>query len=818
MTFLNPIMLAGLAAVAIPILIHILNRRKAKVVEWGAMMFLEASLASRNRRIKIEDLILLALRCLLLAALALAMARPFWRTGQQLAGPSGEAQDVVLVLDGSLSMTLENAGKSNFVKGVEEARQVLGLVRKRDAVGLVLAGPTPQAVIPTPLSDAAVVREKLDELTPVGGSLAAVDALQEACRVLKNGSNPGKKIILITDSQKIGWDLAAEARWSFLGEAAGALATKPQVIVRRLEPPPRWSNACAASLTLSRAVVGCDREVKIAVTVANTGMGTVNPELVELLVDGKSVDRRGVGLIAEGSSTSVLFEHRFDLPGPHVLKAEVDCRDDLPGDNSTLRVVDVLKALPVLIVEGQDSPRPLEGDADFIELALAPPPEKNEKVEQLVRGKVVSAADLGAIKKFDDYAVVILADVPQLPAATAKALAAFVAGGGGLLVAPGPKARKEFYDAWNAPDERRLLGCRLEQFKDAGEGPDGQEVFLHVAPNTIDHPALKLLADPAVSDLAAAQIRRRWILAPDSEPTVSLGARLDGGEPYLVQRKVDKGFVLTLSAPLDRATSDLPIHECYLPLLHELVYYLAAPSQQPLNLEPGQQLVFTVPGAIKSGDVAEAVTPEGKRLRAGLREEGGKWRATFDQTAAAGLYRLALPQAALGELATRPAIASLPAKPKDKPTTSTASSTGVSVADARVAPVRAAGRPFSTEAPGTGVPFVVLANPNESRLELLEPADYDRARRHLRIDRAETLSEMTAAIRGDVPGHEIWQYVAILAALVLVGEIAATRAITAGRQVHLAEPVQFGPAAVDAESFRAGRGAPRAKATSGTGS
>jgi hypothetical protein len=77
MTFLNPLMLAGLAVVAVPLIIHLLNRRKARTVDWGAMQFLAASLARRNKKIIVEELILMALRCLGLALVVLAMARPF---------------------------------------------------------------------------------------------------------------------------------------------------------------------------------------------------------------------------------------------------------------------------------------------------------------------------------------------------------------------------------------------------------------------------------------------------------------------------------------------------------------------------------------------------------------------------------------------------------------------------------------------------------------------------------------------------------------------------------------------------------------------
>jgi hypothetical protein len=253
MTFLNAIMLLGLAAVAIPIIIHILNRRKARVVEWGAMQFLEASLASRNRRILFEELVLMALRCLLLAALAFALARPFLK-GRILVADTGDAQDVALVLDGSMSMRLDFSGKSNFQRAIDEAHQLVEVCRPNDAICLVLAGPTAQAPIPSPVSDHRTVHEALNELKPPGGSLAVVEALYQATLALAGGNNPAKKIILLSDGQGVGWDLSAAGRWSFLANAMAALPSQPIVIVRRLELPRQWRNACLSAATSSAPI------------------------------------------------------------------------------------------------------------------------------------------------------------------------------------------------------------------------------------------------------------------------------------------------------------------------------------------------------------------------------------------------------------------------------------------------------------------------------------------------------------------------------------------------------------------------------------
>ncbi len=779
MTFLNAILLFGLAVVAIPIIIHILNRRRAQIVDWGAMRFLEESLASRNRRILIEEILLMALRCLLLGLLVFALARPRVITGRLLAGDAKDPQDVAIVLDASLSMNLAPQGKSNFQRALEEARQVLRACRRGDAAAVILAGSTAEAVVPSPLSDLEEVARRLEGLGPMGGSLAVVEALHAAILALREGGNPVKKIVLITDGQQLGWDLTRRQRWQFLAEAAAtsALPAKPLIVVRTLDPPEQWRNLSAAGIRFSRAVVGTDRSVKVQVTVANTGLGALAPQRVELIVDGEVTDHRKGEEVAEGASATVEFAHRFDAPGPHVVAARVVCEDDLPQDNEALRVLDVRRELPVLIVQGRPSPLPMTDAADYLTLALAPPAPEPEAPpetrprnahEPLLRPTVVPAADIGKVSDFSDYAVVILAGAPRLPQPAAEALGRYVHAGGGLLVAPGPDADRAAYEAWKAIDEQGVIGCRLAEFR---RGGPGDARFVHVAANTLDHPALRLAADPAESDLASAEIHGRWSLVPSDGAEVSVGAYLDSGEPFLVQRKLGKGFVLTLSVPLDRDASDLPVRDCYVPLVHEAVYYLAAPAQRPMNLQPGQQIVLELPPGVSPPEVVEVVGPDGRRSPAALGRRGQQWQATYARTARVGLYRLMLPQ--------RPGAPAKPAAP----------------APVETAPAAAP--------PANEVPFVVLSDPKESSLETLPVEAYAQAAEFVNLARATTRSELTAAIRGGAPGREIWKYVALALVALLVGEIVATRAITAHRQAHVAAPIAFGVDQQSAEAFRA---------------
>jgi hypothetical protein len=761
-------MLFGLAAMAIPILIHILNRRRARRVEWGAMQFLRDSLAARNRRILVEELALMALRCLLLGALAFALSRPFIR-GNWLPADSAGAQDVAIVIDGSLSMDLGVGGKSNFQRALEEARQAAGACRRGDAVSLVLAGPVCQSVIPSPISDRQAINAALDELTPVGGSMSAVDALQAAVGTLTGGVNPGKKIVLITDGQRLGWRPEQQQSWSLLAEAAGALPTRPVVILRRLEVPKQLRNLTLAGITLDRGIVGLDRPVQISISVANNGAGPSGRAAVETSVDGAVIDSRPLESLSPGSSGTIVVEHRFTSNGPHLVSSRAVCEDDLPADDSATRVVNVIKDLPVLLVEGQPQSRPL-GSAQYIRLALSPPGQAGQDEASFVRPTVVDAAALAKIKDLRQYSAVVLCNVGGLSEQAGKDLSEYVAAGGGLLVVPGVQAQKDFYNNWTGQDGRQMTGCRLMQVKlKSGSGLAPGEKFFHVVGGSITHPALELARRYG---LESAQIRGYWQLSPQADDeNISVGALLDSSDPYLVARKYQRGLVLTLAVPLDPEFSDLPIaRDCVVPLIHELVYYLAQPAQHPFNVQAGEKIVYDVPGKLARDQAAQMLSFDGRRLPVRLTEDQGHFQAVFDLTARPGLYRLALPPAALGELASRPAVQS------------------------------------SSASAVAGVPFVVMGNSDEGKFDLLSEEDLKAVGRHVQIAQADSLGQVLGALAGQTPGREIWPALAACVLGLVLAEIVLTRAIAAKRKSHLAQPVDFGSDAVDAAAFRSGAG------------
>ncbi len=665
MTFLNPFLLLGLAAIAIPIIIHLMNRSKPHLIEWGAMQFLRASMMARRRRVKIEDGILLCLRCLALAALSLAMARPFlpsmsavpwvlilpgllvavmlagiaavlWpnellrRRLLKIAGiclvvaiaatlleqriqarrwmTAAGGRDTVVILDASLSMTLTTEGLSHFGRAVKEARELIEKSGPGDSLAIVLGGAVPQALMSRPTSDRRELVRVLEgpDCKPAGGSMATLEALYLASTLLAEGPNASKTIVIFTDGQNVGWDAQTESRWNFLAASFKQLPTPPRIICRRLPSPDLFRNTLVSGIRLSRSIIGTDRPVKLDVTIGNSGTVPVHPTALEVLVNGQLIEQVPIvkDLVPQATEGFV-FNHLFITSGPQVVQARLVAEDDLPGDNSLTQTVSVLDRLPVLLVEGASAERFFfRKTASLIRIALTPRDAKAgtdpalPEVPFLVKPTIVEAAEIGTIKDLNQYRVMIMADVSRLPAGEAERVSAFVKAGGGLLITPGARAEPAFYNAWQTSAGETILPARLLE---RAYPPDPLKLDL----KSLSHPALQLIAKPDQSDARLGLVAGYWKLGLDpASVEVRVGGRLESGAPWLLERPLGKGCILMTPQSFDRRDSNLSSLKCYVPLIHEMVYFLAAASLQDFKLAARNPLEESSLTSLSEADIA----------------------------------------------------------------------------------------------------------------------------------------------------------------------------------------------------------------------
>jgi hypothetical protein len=565
----------------------------------------------------------------------------------------------------------------------------------------------------------------------------------------------------------------------------------PQIAVRRLPMPEDITNATVEGIRLSRRVVGMGRPVKIQVAVRNYGKNPVSASRVQLAIEGvKDVLNEEIKEIPQNASQVATFEHRFEEPGPHLLTATFLGEDEIDMDNQALRVVEVVKKLPVLIVEGAPSARLEDSGGGYTNIALSleeaeesgkrrrrgdDKDKDEEKVESVFEPTVIEATELSSRGSLEEYRAVILANVPRLPGSAADKVAEYVSDGGGLLVLPGALASPAFYNEWVSQRGTRMMPGKLPDERTTSADP------VMLALKSFSHAAIRDLIDGGETDAASVGVSAYWFLESFGQNPLPVRGALDNGAPLLLEKKVDKGIVLATALTFDNHDSNMPKANFFVPFVHELVYRLAEAGAQERNVRPGAEIVLAeAKGAPRK--IAEqvkvlklSVTPDGKEsiARPSLKftfdvdpeDETTVTKFSFTETVEPGLYRFQLP-AQMGD-----AYAGTPAE-------------------------------------GKGVPFVVTTDPAESKLSALADGDLERIKGYFKdegvqFEDVKNTDQLKAIIAGGIPGEDLWKYMAIAALLALVGEIALTRWIAAERKVHSAQAVTFGTSLEDVRSFRA---------------
>ncbi|MHC4199866.1 MAG: BatA domain-containing protein, partial [Planctomycetota bacterium] len=160
MTLLNAFLAGFVVLGAVPVIIHLLNRRRFRIIVWAAMDFLLATMKKNQRRIQLRDLILMLLRAFAIIFLALALARPTLAPGRLILGPQGEVAAVVL-LDNSLSMAYDAGPRTRFDLAKEQGVAVVEALPKGSSVALVLMNDDAVAEIPEPSHELAFVKAEI---------------------------------------------------------------------------------------------------------------------------------------------------------------------------------------------------------------------------------------------------------------------------------------------------------------------------------------------------------------------------------------------------------------------------------------------------------------------------------------------------------------------------------------------------------------------------------------------------------------------------------------------------------------------------------
>ena len=624
-------MLAGAVTAAAPIIIHLLNRRRFKVIAWAAMEFLLASSRKNFRRLKLQEVILLVLRTLVLLLVAAALARPFLAGAASVLGKS--QRYAVILIDNSFSMGYSVANDRPFDRAAQFAEKIVDSLAKGDLVSVIAVSDRAHPIIREPSIDSAAARSEIKVLPLSQGSTNLPDAFRMALDLVKGSRVTQKEVYLITDSQRAGWRIRG-GKGSELDGILREMGTLAECTLVDVGLSSR-ENLAITDLQPRERIIA--KELPDTSFIAKvTSFGETNQGKVEVsfFVDGYRQGSSTVSVRA-GGSADVTFSHTFHDAAAHSLAVKLN-PDHLAADDSRYLAVQVLDHAAVLLVDGKPSADPYQTATGYLQAALHPRDDNAFARSTMYQSKVIQPSEL-ASAKFEDYEFVVLADVPRLDASIVSDLEAYVRSGGALVIFPGSSVEQPSYNQALYLNGLGLLPARLAGV--LGDPKKQSFITLAVPPDST-HPLLKEFTRQKAAFLNLPQFYQYAQLEVPERDDTTVVCRFDKGRPGLVEKRFGRGRVLLFAFTANDAWTDFPRRPGFLLLMQEVAAYVARDRAAGRNLIVGdvyarsagpEALVskITVAGAGTTADLA--AIPEGKRSR-----------ITFDGTDSAGIYDLKL--------------------------------------------------------------------------------------------------------------------------------------------------------------------------------
>ena len=638
--FASPALLGWLALAAVPVLIHWLFRRRYREVTWAAMQFLHAAARKQSRRTRLEQLLLLAARMLILTLIVLAFARPRWADGDKLVASSPPTLRVI-VLDASLSMGRKTAAAEGdpsstlFDAGKAIARDLVKQSRSGDRFALArIAGSEPRLVIRQPTLVSSGALDEIDRLPQTferGDVAATLEQLAELIALKQQ--NERCEVVVISDFQANNW---SAGQIDNLPGLDGPSRNLPHELVLIDVGTAQPDNAAVVGLTTDPPILAAEQPMSVTATLRNAGTVPLTVRRVELRINDQLVESRRVNLLL-GQDTTVEFSLTAPASGEHSLSVRLE-GDSLLADNERWLPLRVRSELSVLLVNGRPSARLRDAATFFVEQALSPKTIDRAASSRWLRVTTVPDSDLPNVD-LDRHDVIFVCDVGTLSELDVERLRRFAENGGGVIVSLGPTVSIEKLNE-TAFGPRGLLTLRLNDVV-TSTNADGTPSVFGFDPGDLSHPLLHEFRGNPGAGLETALIRQ-FVRAESSDQKrldSDVALRFSNGDPAIVTQPLGRGRCVLITTALDESWGEWAIWAAgFVPLIHELTEYAATGRSQPREALVGEFEQREVPnGAIN----VTLTTPDGTTKTLTPVDRDGRSLIVINDTLRPGNYMLA---------------------------------------------------------------------------------------------------------------------------------------------------------------------------------
>ncbi|MFC1492536.1 BatA domain-containing protein [candidate division KSB1 bacterium] len=610
MTFLQAIFLYGLIAVTIPLIIHLLSRRKKNPVLFSSLYFLKLLENRKIRRLKIRQILLLILRMVLIALIVFAFSRPTIISGSGEEYSEGEFISAVIIIDNTLSTSAVKNGNSVYSMIRNRALEILDMLKSGDEIFLFFTGSEENPGDSEAYYDPETIRKQLRSSGYTSMAVSLNDFITDAYDKLEQSTNLNREIYVISDFQK-----------SSLGDEVIPQLNEnnrfPVKLFYAAVDIEGMQNAGIQDVTIRNQVFEQNKDIGLRTVINNYSTTAMNDVLVSLYIDGKRIAQKNVNLEPFSQET---IEFSF-IPGKGgVITGIVEIEDDaLSTDNKRYFTIDIPDKLNVLIIHNE------QDENEFIEAVFS---ENFNKLFDpvLVFSDQVNSVDL---KRFD---VVIYNGYNTWSESDIFRMKNYLTGGGGIVLFPGNNIN---VDSYNNLPAREFSLPRAEdisgQIYDPGNEGAG---FITISEVDFMHPVFFNMFDDPDPVIDYPRIFKSVDLRANSASDVIIG--LTNGKPFLTVTNSESGKIAVFSSKPSLTWNTLPVKGLFAPLMHRVVTFLSKSDfMESADIQVGDDISFYYNGSISDLNI---ISPDGSEYKLTPEIAAESYKINFSETKEPGIY------------------------------------------------------------------------------------------------------------------------------------------------------------------------------------
>lgn len=528
---------AGFVCASLPVVIHLLNRRRFRVVQWAAMDFLREALQRNRRVLELRDLLLLLLRTAAVLLFGLALARPYFSARNE-AFDGSQPLHAVLLVDNSLSMGYQSLQGASLDAAKERARELIDKLPRGSRISVVPVCGSEQPLSLDPYDTAEGALEALERIETVDRAGGLQRAINEARRAVAAAPELAPRVVFFGDMQR--------GDWSDLSDDGRAFEGLPSVQVVDVGPE-SWENAWISDLRLQDGLADVETPTTIVVELQRRGGEPRRDVEVKLSVEGREVAAKTVSLSSGEGPQQVAFEYVFHQVQPEpgrqqfvAISASLP-PDSLPADDQRHLLAPVVAALPVVFIDqfSAEQEDPLQhrfGETRQLRKLLAPLADRNQSNRNLVQIRRLTIDEVSP-ETLADARLAVVAGVTEPSAEAVRVLREYVQQGGRLFLAAGAEFDPR---AWQAAAWLDGAGVLPAPLKPQPIGALPEEAGDRLRPFSISFESLAADAAFQLPEMSQDDLRDLY-----GEPFFFKAVEADVGEELLATLRTSERARLT---------------------------------------------------------------------------------------------------------------------------------------------------------------------------------------------------------------------------------------------------------------------------------